>query len=32
MTDLEPCVLSERRGPLVFITLNRPGRRNRIAA
>jgi 2-(1,2-epoxy-1,2-dihydrophenyl)acetyl-CoA isomerase len=30
MTDLEPCVLSERRGPVLIITLNRPGRRNGI--
>jgi 2-(1,2-epoxy-1,2-dihydrophenyl)acetyl-CoA isomerase len=30
MMDLEPCVLSERRGPLVVITLNRPSRRNGI--
>jgi 2-(1,2-epoxy-1,2-dihydrophenyl)acetyl-CoA isomerase len=30
MTDLEPCVLSERQGPLLIITLNRPSRRNGI--
>jgi 2-(1,2-epoxy-1,2-dihydrophenyl)acetyl-CoA isomerase len=28
MTDPEPCVLSERRGDVLVITLNRPGRRN----
>ena len=30
MTDGEPCVLSERRGAVLIVTLNRPGRRNGI--
>ncbi len=30
MTDEEPCVLSERRGAVLIVTLNRPGRRNGI--
>jgi 2-(1,2-epoxy-1,2-dihydrophenyl)acetyl-CoA isomerase len=30
VTDEEPCVLSERRGAVLIVTLNRPGRRNGI--
>ncbi len=30
MTDVEPCVLTERRGAVLIVTLNRPGRRNGI--
>ncbi len=30
MTDGEPCVLSERRGAVLIVTLNRPDRRNGI--
>ena len=30
MTDVEPCVLSERHGAVLIVTLNRPGRRNGI--
>jgi 2-(1,2-epoxy-1,2-dihydrophenyl)acetyl-CoA isomerase len=30
VTDVEPCVLSERRGAVLIVTLNRPGRRNGI--
>jgi 2-(1,2-epoxy-1,2-dihydrophenyl)acetyl-CoA isomerase len=32
MSDPEPCVLSERRGDVLIITLNRPDRRNGITA
>ncbi len=30
MTDVEQCVLSERRGAVLIVTLNRPDRRNGI--
>jgi 2-(1,2-epoxy-1,2-dihydrophenyl)acetyl-CoA isomerase len=30
MPDAEPCVLTERRGAVLIVTLNRPGRRNGI--